>query len=225
MTRPRPFDLVFATAEDRFRAIQHALEASGTDAVDRDAFLMVREVVELVRELRPDGGLGEGIDQLVAVVQHAYLFWAAGEPTLSLSAHRLAALLTPARGQLPDRPTAPDAYYIQMPERRVWAETVPGCPPEPLDGCFVHTSLRHATGSGELRVLGIFGIRPDREGFTVVETAGPRPEALARDDGTPLFAPVLPGGAAAGLFSIIGTEELLELGWRSRAASYHGEAG
>ena len=82
---------------------------------------------------------------------------------------------------------------------------------EPMDGCFVHAA------GGELRVLGIFGLRPDREGFSAVETAGPRPHELERPDGTPLFSPVLTGGEAAGLYSLVGGEELLELGWRTRA--------
>jgi hypothetical protein len=80
-----------------------------------------------------------------------------------------------------------------------------------MDGCFVHSAGSH------LRVLGIFGIRPEREGFSAVETAGPRPAALERPDGSPLFSPVLAGGRAAGLYSIVGGEELLELGWRTRA--------
>jgi hypothetical protein len=65
-------------------------------------------------------------------------------------------------------------------------------------------------------VLGVFGIHPERQGFSVVEVSGPRSDALAREDGSGLFTPVLPGGAAAGLFSLVGGEELLELGWRSR---------
>jgi hypothetical protein len=66
-------------------------------------------------------------------------------------------------------------------------------------------------------VLGIFGLHPDRMGFSVVEVSGSRPVALVREDGTPLFAPVLAGGAAAGLYSLMGAEELLELGWRTSA--------
>jgi hypothetical protein len=80
-----------------------------------------------------------------------------------------------------------------------------------MDGCFVHD----LPGSGELRVLGVFGVHPERTGFSVVEVTGPAPRALTRVDGTDLFAPTLPGGAAAKLFSIAGEEELLELGWRS----------
>jgi hypothetical protein len=101
---------------------------------------------------------------------------------------------------------------VQFPERRIWAEVIEGGPPEPLDGCFVH-----ATPSGELRVLGVFGLHPERMGFTVVETSGPRPPALRRAGGGAPYDPVLPGGAAAGLHSLDGAEELLELGWRSTA--------
>ena len=67
-------------------------------------------------------------------------------------------------------------------------------------------------------MLGIFGLRPDRPGFSV--GGGDRARALrgsTREDGTALFAPTLPGGAAAaGLCSLTGEEELLELGWRPR---------
>ena len=39
---------------------------------------MDREVVTLLRDLRPEEGLGEAMDQMVALVHHAYLTWAAG---------------------------------------------------------------------------------------------------------------------------------------------------
>ena len=66
--RPTPYDLVFAdTAADRFTGIRNALTAAGQDGTDRDGFLMVREVVELIRDLRPDDGMGEGIEQLAAL--------------------------------------------------------------------------------------------------------------------------------------------------------------
>jgi hypothetical protein len=89
---------------------------------------------------------------------------------------------------------------------------VEGSSHEPLDGCFTH-----ALPDGSLRVLGVFGLHPDRAGFSVVEVAGARTPALARESGDPLFTPLMDGGAAAGLRSIAGEEELLELGWRARA--------
>jgi hypothetical protein len=38
---------------------------------------------------------------------------------------------------------------------------------------------------------------------------------MAREDGTSIFAPTMPGGEAADLWSLVGQEELLELGWRT----------
>ena len=54
MSRPTPFDLVFdRTAETVFPRIRTALERGGSDAADRDAFLLVPEVVSLLHDLRP----------------------------------------------------------------------------------------------------------------------------------------------------------------------------
>ena len=208
--RPNPFDLVFRRfADEAFPAIRLALQEAGHDPRDRDRFLMVREVVTLLRELRPDEGLGEGIDQLAALLHHAYLFWDAGEPALELSAEQLPPLLV---NRTPGELEMAAACYVAMPERRIWAQVVPGHPPEPLDGCFVH----QAPDGISLRVLGVFGIHPEREGFSVVEAVGSRPLALVRADGSELFTPTLTGGKTAGLFSLTGEEELLELGWRTR---------
>jgi hypothetical protein len=206
--RLNPFDLVFRSAsQEVFPGIQRALNEGGHDPRDRDRFLMLREVVTLLHELRPEQGLGEGIDQLAALLHHAYLYWNADEPTFEIPVHLVTA--TPGRTEEPGLDSA-SAYYAVMPEHRIWAEVIPGQPSEPLDGCFVHSSP-----DGSLRVLGVFGVHPDREGFSVVEAAGPQPVGLARADGSLLFDPTLPGGRAAGLFSISGAEELLELGWRT----------
>jgi hypothetical protein len=216
MSHPRltPFGLVFAPlAEERFPRIRTALEAAGRDPTDRDAFLMEREAVLLLRELRPEQGVGEGMDQLAALVHHAYVLWSGGLATLEIPSDQLAELLEVTPSQ-PDAAGVPRAYYAQFPERRIWAEVITGQAPEPLDGCFVHS-----TPSGDLRVLGVFGLHPERLGFSVVEAAGPRPSGLARADGALLFSPTLPGGAAAGLYSLTGGEELLELGWRTAAGA------
>ncbi len=214
MPRLTPFELVFApVAEERFPKIRAALVAAGQDPTDRDAFLMTREAVLLLHELRPEEGVGEGMDQLAALAHHAYVLWDAGLSAVEIVPDQLAELLAdqPPAAEPGD---APGAYYAQFPERRIWARVIGNEPAEPLDGCFVH-----ATRAGELRVLGIFGLHPERMGFSVVEAEGPRLSALAREDGSPLFSPTLPGGAAARLYSLAGGEELLELGWRTAAGA------
>ncbi|HET7600742.1 MAG TPA: hypothetical protein VFK09_10640 [Gemmatimonadales bacterium] len=211
--RPTPFDLVFAPlAEERFPAIRAALEAAGGDPRNRDAFLLTRDAAAVVRELRPDEGLGEGIDQLAALVHHAYLFWAAGSELVSLPGADFQRLLASEAAPRAADAIGTAAPYVQIPERQLWARPIEGAPFEALDGWFAHL----APGDRELSTLAVFGLHPDRMGFTVVEALGPRPAALARPDGSPLFSPTLPGGAAAGLSSIAGVEELLELAWRAR---------
>lgn len=214
--RPTPFDLVFAPfAAERFPAIRAALLAAGRDPGDRDAFLVEREAALVVHDLRPDDGLGKGIDQLAALVHHAYLFWSAGSPVAFASPEDLTRLLGD-RPQPAEQAEAepPAGQYVQVPERRLWARPVDGEPFEPLDGCFLAPAR-----DGQLRVLGVFGLRPDRAGFTVVEASGPRLAGLARPDGSALFAPLLAGGAQAGLNTLAGAEELLELGWRMLGAA------
>jgi hypothetical protein len=218
--RPTPFDLVFEPlAQTTFPRIQSALVQSGQDPLDRDAFLMLRDVVTLLRELRPDEGLGEGIDQLAALVHHGYLFWHAGKRSIDLSAEQLTDIL----GDSPEsaeEEALPPPHYVQVPVRRLWAPVVPAEPPEPLDGFF-----QFGAGRNLLHVLGVFGIHPERPGFSVVEVAGPRPRGLSRPDSSPLFAPTLAGGSAAGIYSLAGGEELLELGWRTCRIVTLAEAG
>jgi hypothetical protein len=211
MPRPTPFDLVFSQiAERTFPEIRASIERAGYELTDRDAFLMSPEVVTVLRELRPEEGVGEGMDQLVALLHHVYVLWDAGGLTLPVPEDRLGELLGSSfTTSAPAEP--PRAYYAQFPQHQVWAEVLEGESHEPLDGCFVHS-----TAAGNLRVLGVFGVRPERLGFSVVEAEGPRAPDLRRPDGSTLFSPVLPGGVSAGLHSIAGGEELLELGWRTR---------
>jgi hypothetical protein len=207
--RLTPFDLVFEPlVQTTFPRIQSALAESGQDPLDRDAFLMLRDVVTLLRDLRPEEGLGEGIDQLAALVHHGYLFWDAGKRTLDLSSEQLRGLLG-ERVESALEAALPPPQFVQVPVRRVWAAVVPGEPPEPLDGVFEYGQPPNA-----LRVLGVFGIHPDRPGFSVVEVAGTRPQSLSRPDRSELFSSTLTGGSAAGIYSLAGGEELLELGWR-----------
>lgn len=215
--RPTPYDIAFgADAEPRFARIRDSLAVGGRDAHDQDAFVLDREVVTYLRELVPEEGVGEGMEQHVALLHHAYLYWAEGGWLIRPSKTRAAALLAaPApEGEAPipapPEATPPRAFYLQLPERLVWAELGPGEPHQPLDGIFVRPWPR-----GGYFVLAIFGLHPGREGFSVVDADGYRAGDLERGDGSPLFSAVLPGGAAAGLHSIVGGEELLELAARA----------
>lgn len=190
-----------------FPAIRKSIERDGIEPTDRDAFLLLPDAVTLLRDLRPDEGLGEGMDYLVALVHHAFLAWDSGSLTLSLSSDRIEELLHETVASTPDLAETPRAFYTRFSGRQVWANVVEDEAAEPLDGCFVHT-----TPDGSLRVLGIFGFRPEREGFSAVEAIGRRPRVLERPDGTPLFSSTLGAGH---LHSLVGTEELLELGWRT----------
>jgi hypothetical protein len=189
-----------------FPAIQKALDEQGIDPTNRDAFLLVPEVVTMMHDLRPDEGVGDAMDYLVALGHHAYLAWAAGSLTVRIGPDETETLLGNTRDE-PDLGASPKAYYAQFLEHEIWASVIEDQPAEPLDGCFVHS-----TPAGALRVLGIFGIRPERFGFSAVEAEGVRSDARTRQDGTPLFTSALGGGR---LHSITGTDELLELGWRT----------
>jgi len=208
MLRPTPLNLIFSRfTGTAFPAIQRAVAERGIDPTDRDAFLLIPDAITLMRELRPEEGIGEGMDYLVALGHHAYLAWDAGSLTVPLEVADTDALLEAAAPEIRALADAPKAYYAQFLEHQLWARVIDEEAAEPLDGCFVHS-----TPAGALRVLGIFGLRPERFGFTAVEATGPRPDALARPDGTPLFASTLGAGR---LHSITGGEELLELGWRT----------
>ncbi|MEO8448252.1 MAG: hypothetical protein ABI647_00590 [Gemmatimonadota bacterium] len=206
--RPTPFDLVFGEAErERLSRLREAIATSDLDPRERDRFVLDRFAVEWLTELRPEEGVGEGVAEFVAFLHAGYLFWADGEAVVEVGREALERLLrdppgltTPASGIRP--------YYFQIAPQRVWGAAALDSGPEPLDGCFVVPQDR------ELMVVAVFGLYAGRPGFTAVEVGGHRPGRLARLDQTPLFAPTMSGGAAAGLYSLAGSEELLELAWR-----------
>ena len=190
-----------------FGAIREAATAAGIEPFDRDAFLLLKPVAELVHASRPSGGVGEAIEELVAMLHLSWLWWAMGGETIEITGEDLRRIVAgpdpAARASAP-----PTVRAVVPPPRRVWG-TPTGAGVEPLDGWIA------ARRGGRLDVVAFFGGRPDREGATVVAVGGPAPVGLARVDGSRLFATTLPGGDAAGLFSITGMEELLALAWRA----------
>ncbi|MGH7533910.1 MAG: hypothetical protein ACREL4_11525 [Gemmatimonadales bacterium] len=211
--RVDPFTLVFgALADERFPGLATSLGSTGRDETDRDAFVLDRAVVELLQDLVPEPHDDGQIAEFLATLHHAYLYWRAGCPRITFDRPQAAKLLSPAvaHASTSDPPALRPSVYYQFPERLVWAQLTPEAPHEPLDGLFARQS-----GNGIISVLGIFGVHAARPGFGVAEAVGTRPRSLTRPDGSPSFSPVLPGGDAAGLHSLVGTDELLELGSRS----------
>ena len=213
MSRPTPFEIVFGElAADRFPALQASLAAGNTDPYDRDAFILDRAVTELLRDLVPEDAPSEALREFIAVLQHSYLFWDAGR-TVKESDGRIAGSSADLIQAITIRPSVHPPIrpaYLQLPSHLYWAQLEPDEPHEPLDGFFVH---RWRDG---IRVLAIFGLHPERPGLSVAEVEGPAPALGAtRPDGTPRYAPLMEGGAGAGLRSVADGEELLALAWHA----------
>lgn len=210
--RPTPFDIAFgAHGEERFARMRTSLAESGRDPHDMDAFVLDREVIGYLRELVPEAGVGEAIEQHLALLHSAYLYWAEGGWLIRPSRQRSEKLLAAPTAEY-QGPGAglPRAYYVQFPERLLWAPLDPSDPHQPMDGMFVRPWPTEG-----FFVLAIFGLHPGRDGFAVVDIDGYRENHLERSDGSALFSPVLEGGASAGLHSVVGGEELLELAART----------
>jgi hypothetical protein len=214
--RATPFTLAFGEiAVQRFPALAAALERDGAAATDRDRFVLLEPVGRLLRDIVPEEAGADALEAHVLLLHHAYLFWAAEQRVYEISEQTLRRAVGETRitTQLPHA-----AQYLQLPELRVWGAPNESSPPEPLDGMFVNES---ASGGGEIAVLAIFGMRPDRPGFSAVglegradpddATAGEIEIAAARDDGSAPFGPKLAGGTAAGLYSVANAGELLLL--------------
>jgi hypothetical protein len=198
--RVSPFDVVFGElADERFPALQASLAASRIDAGDRDAFILDKAVTEFLRDLVPEDAPPESLHEFIAVLQHCFVYWSTGRRTIIADSTAVPSS-RPTAGP-PDRPA-----YIQLPSHLYWGQLEPDAPHEPLDGFFVH-----AHGEG-IRALAIFGLHPDRPGFSVAEVQGALPgPLLPRADGSLPFAPQMDGGENAGIRSVSGPAELLAL--------------
>lgn len=213
--RSTPFTHVFGgEIAARFPAIAETLRQEAVDATDRDRFVLLEPVGRLLRDIVPADAGADALEAHVLLLHHAFLYWAAQQPVYQISEQTLRRAVDETRisTELPR-----DALYLQLPDLRVWGSPNEAAPPEPLDGMFVS----RATTPGAVSVLAIFGMRPDRPGFSAVglegradpddPTADEIQIAAARDDGTAPFGPKLAGGTAAGLYSVANPGELLLL--------------
>jgi hypothetical protein len=213
--RPTPFALAFTElARDRFPAIAQVLERDALSSADRDHFVLLEPVGRLLREIAPDGTGADALEAHMLMLHHAYRHWTGGRWVYRVdeAALRRAAAGTSITSHLPHQ-----ALYVQLPELKVWGTPTADGAAEPLDGLFV----TEAAEPGGIAVLGIFGIREGRPGFSAVglegradasDPTGSEIEvAAAREDGSERFSPTLAGGAQAGLYSLANAGELLLL--------------
>jgi len=215
--RPTPFALAFTElARDRFPAIAQVLERDALSSADRDRFVLLEPVGRLLREIAPDGTGADALEAHMLMLHHAYRHWTGGRWVYRVDQGTLQRAAvgggTSITSHLPHQ-----ALYLQLPELKVWGTPTADGAAEPLDGLFV----TEAAEPGGIAVLGIFGIREGRPGFSAVglegradasDPTGSEIEvAAAREDGSERFSPTLAGGAQAGLYSLANAGELLLL--------------
>lgn len=213
--RPTPFELAFTDlARDRFPAIAQVLADRARSSADRDHFVLLEPVGRLLREIAPDGTGPDALEAHMLMLHHAYRHWTGGRWVYRVGETALQrATASPSiTSYLPHQ-----SLYLQLPELRVWGTPTADGAAEPLDGLFV----TEAVEPGRIAVLGIFGVREGRPGFSAVgldgraDAADPTGSeievAAAREDGSERFSPTLAGGAQAGLYSLANAGELLLL--------------
>jgi hypothetical protein len=213
MTRLHPFDFVFAEmASTRFPEIRdEAPEPSGRPGprpLDQATFARLPSVQQLLRDMGAyDAGdeTPSALAAYLAVLFAAFRFWAAGSRTLAPDRTRLIEALdaaTPPDVDLPD-----DAVYVQLPLNRIWGQTAPDAPHEPMDGMFV------VPGPETVEVVAVLGLRPDRAGFSQIAVASSLADFGGSHKyvrpGSPVLAPVMDGGTEAQLRSVTREAELL----------------
>ena len=205
MSRPLPWtDIVTAIGEEHFVQIRQSLEATKTDPLERDAFLLDGSACAMLRDLMPEDAPSDMVHAYGALLHVLYVMWSRGWPQRTIDAAALRAALASA-SSLDQGPGTRDPFYLQLPERLVWALPAEGAAHEPLDGVFVIAK------PDRVHALAVLGFRSEREGFTTMEGAIrlPAPAPGPRPDGKPAFASTLPGGGD--LISVVDEHELAAL--------------
>jgi hypothetical protein len=211
VTRPTPFDLVFAPLADRLAALTAAAAAAGRNPAERREFALVPDVQRLLADLETPDVVErhpEAADEYLTLLHAAYAFDAAGRRMVVTTRSQLEpwlVRLAPAAA-----PRIPGGVcYVQLPAPWFWARRGDDGPHEPLDGMFAVASPR----GDEVTVLAILGLRSERGGFTQV-TVRARPADFAAARAVrrePPFAPLMEGGMTAGFRSVASGGELLTL--------------
>ncbi|HEY2806091.1 MAG TPA: hypothetical protein VGI92_09560 [Gemmatimonadales bacterium] len=207
MNRLLPWtDIVAAIGEEHFEQIRASLDFAHTRDLDRDAFLLNGSAAAMLRDLMPAEAPAEMVSAYGALLHMLYVMWARGWPIVEADEAQLRdAVLKSAPLSL--GPSVARSFYLQLPERLVWAEPAEGESHEPLDGIFV------IEAGDRVHALAVLGFREGREGFTTMEGAIrlPAPAPEKRVDGSAPFSSTISGGESAKLISVVDEHELAAL--------------
>lgn len=230
MTELDPYSLAFATPhfeQEAFPAMEAEARQRGIPLDDPDAFRLLASAGELLRELAAPapasaGAMHSDLGPFAALLFHAFQFYRFGRSRWVLEPALLEWLLGSSVqiGTWRLAPPAP-AGYVRFPRQRVWSRVADGVAAEPVDGFFwskVATEELAKAPHVHLDVLLCLGVRADRPGFTVIETAvrfGPADGGHFGDvearPGAEDFANILPGGELTGLHALVNVAEVLKL--------------
>jgi hypothetical protein len=211
VSRLHPFQSFAEIAERWFGAIRTEATAQHRDPRDRVQFEAIPAVQRALHDIE-DPSLLESTPMAaagyLAALFAAFTYWNGGQETVRPTKQSMERLFAaPERWSL--APAEDRDVYVQLPEHWFWSRIGEDAPHEPIDGMFVSANRTR----GELSVLAVLGLRNDRDDFSQISVTGAF-AALPHVAGAlrrPLFAPVVDGGEAAGLLSVITTGETLAL--------------
>lgn len=214
-TRLHPYDLVFATPElegEAFPQIREESEARAVPADNREQFLMLETMGDLLRSLLPPDAGAPAFTQFGAIAMQAYSYWLAGKHTFTIDEAVLRGLLAHDFIGSWHMSAPAAAGYVQLPRNIIFARIEESAHAEAIDGFFFRQGER-------LELLLVLGLMPSRAGYSIIDVPAELPpedaahfgDIKAREEGED-FANVLPGGDK--LFAITNSMEALKLASR-----------
>ncbi len=211
MNRPTPYELtVGEDIENRFPAVEAEAQAGMKDATDPAQFTSLPTVQRILTDIESPELLSEHPEaaaEYLALLYSAFRFWSAGKVVYGIAREDWSDCGRLRGSQFPDVPSG--ACYVQFSERWFWAQIDEGAPHEPLDGMFIAQSADRQ----QLVVVAVLGLRTERGGFSQISLTVATADLNEADfhTDTPLFSPLMDGGAEAGFRSVSSVAGLLLL--------------
>ncbi len=210
--RVTPYEAVFGVdrlAELEFPQIAEEAERRGVLLSSRDQFAGLQSVGKLLQHLVPEDADAVAVDHHLDILYHCFAFWEADCPVYALEAPAIRSLLGDQPGLAGWQPClAHPSCYIELPRTLFWAAVTENEPPEPAEGLFV--KLGRGRRSSEAELLVVFGMRPDRPGFSVAGLTVDLQQARELEEPN-AFASDIPGADLAGLYFLSRPSEVVLL--------------